>query len=72
MQQPRLANAREVAAYLRRSPSWFRAQRTRLERFGFPQRVPGTRLWDRAAIDEWLEKSSKAQSHKVEDPLSGF
>lgn len=73
MLPPRLMNAREVAAYLRRSPSWFRSQRTRLEAEGFPKRLPSMRLWDTAAIDAWLDRiGQRGRLQNVEDPLAGF
>lgn len=72
MLPPRLMNAKETAAYLRRSYSWFRSRLPQLQQDGFPQRLPNLKLWDRAAIDAWLDKTGARRAQKIEDPIAGF
>lgn len=44
----------ELAAVFHRTVDSFRNLRPRLERAGFPRRIPGTNLWSRAAVEAWL------------------
>ena len=56
---PRMLSAPQVAAYLGRSGSWFLEHRRELEAAaGFPGPVAPLGLWDRHAIDRWLDERS--------------
>lgn len=49
-------NASEVAAYLGRSLDWLNDHLPKLLAAGFPKPLPQLGLYDRAAIDDWLDR----------------
>ncbi len=53
---PRGMNASEVAAYLGRSLDWLNDHLPKLLAAGFPKPLPQLELYDRAAIDDWLDR----------------
>ncbi len=55
---PRMLSGPKVAAYLGRSATWFLQNRIGLEAAGFPGPVAPLGLWDRHAIDRWLDERS--------------
>lgn len=53
----RLLNRAEVAKFLGRSESWFRAKYKELHSQGFPEPVSGCgNKWDPKAISHWLDQ----------------
>jgi hypothetical protein len=70
--QPRLMSGADVAAYLRITPAtfskWVAAGRA-------PAPLPGTRRWDKKAIDLALDKASDIQAPSIvpdEDPYEAW
>lgn len=53
---PRVLTAPQAARYIGRSPSWFYEHRAQLATEGFPARLPMVDAYDRAAIDDWLDR----------------
>lgn len=56
--QPRLMTRPQVGIYLGRSGSWFREHEAALRDAGFPAPHPVLGLFDREAIDDWLDATS--------------
>jgi hypothetical protein len=53
---PRGMTDAQCAAYLGRSTTWFLQHRSELIEAGFPPKLPIIDLYDREAIDRWLDK----------------
>lgn len=65
----RVLKARDVARLFDRSVSWFRQQRARLERQGFPARDALLGGWPRRAVERWFdERDGKAVGSQVTLP----
>lgn len=67
---PRLMSGFDVACYLNRSEQWLHANRPKLETVGFPRPDPMLGLYDRRAIDRWLDQRAGlvAASLAANDP----
>ncbi len=53
---PRGMTEAATAAYLGRSLSWFVKHKTALIEAGFPAKLPLVDLYDREAVDKWLDR----------------
>ena len=56
--EPRNWNEHQVAARFNRGQEWFRLNRTRLEKAGFPKKDDLLGGWDADAIDRWWDERS--------------
>jgi predicted DNA-binding transcriptional regulator AlpA len=56
--EKRLIAVAEVAAMLGRSRGWFYVHREDLAGRGFPQPIPGVRLYDADAVSSWLDEQA--------------
>jgi hypothetical protein len=55
---PRGMNEQQTATYIGRSLNWFLQHKTELIEAGFPPKVPIIDLYDRVAIDDWLDRQN--------------
>ena len=55
---PRGLTEAACADYLGRSVGWFVAHKAELIERGFPPKLPIIDLYDRAAVDRWLDQQS--------------
>jgi predicted DNA-binding transcriptional regulator AlpA len=58
----RIWDARQVAAYLGRSLSWFRIKLPGLRQRGFPAADPEMGGWDKLAVEQWLDEQAGIRS----------
>ena len=55
---PRILSQKEAAAYIGRSQGWFCRNQKKLRDDGFPAPIEALGGYDRAAIDDWLDRKS--------------
>jgi hypothetical protein len=54
--EPRGLTEADCARYLGRSVTWFQQHRDELRERGFPERLPLLDLYDRRAVDRWMDE----------------
>jgi hypothetical protein len=64
---PRGLTDADCAAYLGRSLTWFLQHRQELVEAGFPPKIPIIGLYDREAVDRWLDKQGDPHERLCRD-----
>lgn len=71
MANPLTYSLNDVAALLRKSPTYFSTIRPRLEGFGFPKPLPGLgAVWSKPQVDAWIAGNGDLTSDLALDAAS--